>query len=305
MDSINFLGKADFPNSSQTMDMLQGIAKMGGTAAAKLGGDNYILSGCIDRAGVVSDGIIVIEGMPYNFEGGNKKDKLTIKEVKETLMAFGVEYPEARTKRSVVFSDNGPYNWGDFKQVLTNTELEKRIESIKGTPLGIPEMWVGYLDKIPSNYKLCNGEIMSIEDYKELYAVIGTIHGSDGLTGFALPDMRKLFVVGYDNQTDDYNTIGKKGGKEKVQLTVDELPNHNHTDRAGTSFDKLSARAADVDATNTPGSIDDKTPDQEYRVGGMSPQQWEEAKIRSVGKDLAHENRPPFFTVAYIMKVKD
>lgn len=303
MDSINFLGKSDFPNTSQTMDMVQGIGKLGCSAAAKLGGDNYILSGCVDRAGVVSDGIIVIEGMPYNFEGGNKKDKLTIKEVKETLMAFGVEYPEARTKRSVVFSDNGAYNWGDFKQVLSNTELEKRIESIKGTPLGIPEMWVGYLEKIPSNYRVCNGDYLSQDEYPELYNIIGPLHGSNAPGNFALPDMRQMFVVGYDNRHDDYKEIGKGKGLEKVILQESEIPEHDHT--KGNVYNKLSARAADAASPGTTDGVDSRSPETEYNIAGMTLAEWQEATMKKVGGNQAHENRPPFFVVAYIMKVKD
>lgn len=307
MNRINFLGKVDFPNSLQTMDMLQGIAHLGCKTAAQLGGDNYILSGCINHDGIVSDGIIVIEGVPYVFEGGNKKDKVSIKEFKETLMAFGEEFPEARTICTVVFSDNGPYNWADFKQVLTNKELEKLIESIKGTPLGIPEMYVGYLDKIPENYKLCNGDYLSKDAFPELYNVIGTIHGFNSHNNFALPDMRQMFIVGYDNRHDDYKAIGKGKGKglEKVTLVADELPEHDHTDRERSPFNKLSARAGDINEQATPGSIDKENAAQEYNVGIMTEPRWEEATIKKVGGNVAHENRPPFFTVAYIMKVKN
>lgn len=68
----------------------------------------------------------------YAFLGGNKKAKITIQETKENLIAFGVEYPEARTKRAVVFSDTGEYVWADFERVPTNLELKTLFQSIKG-----------------------------------------------------------------------------------------------------------------------------------------------------------------------------
>lgn len=296
MNRINFLGKANFPNSSQTMDMLQGIAHLGCKTAAQLGGDNYILSGCIERAGVVSEGIIVIEGVPYVFEGGNKKDKVSIKEFKETLMAFGEEFPEARTICTVVFSDNGPYNWGDFKQVLTNTELEKRIESIKGTPLGIPEMYVGYLDKIPANYKICNGDFLNKDEYSELHNIIGTIHGSNGLDSFALPDMRQMFVVGYDNRHNNYNEIGKTGGAEKVTLKESELPPHKHIVPWGENLNTSWQPKWDY-----PNEYFNNS--RGYKAETDNDNTW--PYTSPIGDNEAHENRPPFFTVAYIMKVKN
>lgn len=303
MDSINFLGKADFPNSSQTMDMLQGIAKLAG-ALAWLGGSNYILTGCAENAGVVSDGVVVIAGEPYKFVGGPKKAKITIQETKETLSAFGVEYPEARTKRVVTFSDAGEYVWTSFEKVPTNFDLKTLFQSIKGDAPGTIKMWAGQVSKIPVGYMLCNGDELSTTAYPELFETLGISFGGDGLNNFKLPDLRGRFVVGFDSsQGSDYNNIGNTGGEDKVSLTDDQMAEHDHTDRDNTPFNKLSARAGDIDATNTPGSIDDKTPDAEYRVGGMTTLQWQEATIRKVGKGEPHENRPRYFTLAYIIKV--
>lgn len=304
MDSINFLGKADFPISSQTMDMLQGMTQLAGTLAI-LGGPNYILTGCNEsEGGTISPGIIVIGGQPYNFLGGNKKAKITIQETKETLIAFGVEYPEARTKRVVAFSDSGEYTWVDFERVPTNLELKALFQSIKGDAPGTVKMWAGQVSKIPVGYMLCNGDELLINDFPDLFETVGISFGGDGLNNFKLPDLRGRFIVGFDSsQGSDYNNIGNKGGSDKVALTADQMAEHDHTDRDGTSFNKLSARAADIDATNTPSGVDDKVPDAEYRVAGMTSPQWAEATIRKVGKGEPHENRPPFFTLAYIIKV--
>lgn len=303
MDSINWMGGANFPNSTQTMAMLQGMAQLAGSLGL-LGGDNYILKGCDEKAGIVSAGIIILDGMPYAFEGGAKKDKIRIKEEKQTLIAFGKEYPEARTKRSVIFDDSGTHVWGDLKKVLTNKELEKKFENIKGTPLGITEMWVGYLDKIPSNYKICNGDYLGKEEYPELYNVIGTIHGSTSADNFALPDMRQMFVVGHDNRHEDYKAVGKTGGKEKVELKEEEMPKHGHPYS---------------DDTNAQGRFPDIEPGFPRTIGGHSQTNSSGSSSGSGtvyvtgstggvknGPDVVgHENRPPFFTVAYIMKVKE
>jgi hypothetical protein len=62
MNKINFTAKDNFPLSSDVMDFLQSMVKLSANMAA-LGGESYILSGCTaDRAGNISEGIIVISG---------------------------------------------------------------------------------------------------------------------------------------------------------------------------------------------------------------------------------------------------
>ena len=301
MDSINFLGKTDFPNSVQTMDMLQGMIRLAAYIGS-IGGSNYILTGCEEDAEMVSAGKVVINGIPYEFAGGAAKPNITIKETKTTLSAFGVEYPEARTKRVVEFSDTGEYKWADFEKVPTNYELKALFQSIKGDMPGIIKMWAGQVSKIPVGYKLCNGDELAIKDYPELFETLGVSFGGDGLSSFKLPDLRGKFVVGYNNTNgSDYDSIGKTGGLEKVQLVIDELPTFNPANN--DTFNKLSARAADVSEIGTPGSIDPNSADKEYNVGNMTAQRWDEATIKDIGDDQPHENRPPFFTLAYIIKV--
>jgi len=290
------------------MDMVQQMIKLNANMAL-LGGSNYILSGCVDDGTNVSDGIIVINGELLPFSGGAKGSKITIQQTTQTLSAFGVDYPEAYIFRIAKFSPAGEYNWSDFVQVLTNQQLQQRIEAIRGDEPGIVKMWAGLLSRIPSDYHLCDGSVFPVptggsDEYKELFDNIGTVFGTDGSSGFKLPDLRGRFIVGQNNLDVDYDTIGKTGGEKEVTLEIKHLPSHNHRDVTDGVFDKLSARAADVDSSNTPGSTDAVEADKEYRVGGMTPGQWIQATIKSVGSDEAHENQPPYFVLAYIIKVK-
>lgn len=303
MNKINFTAKDNFPLSSDTMDMMQ---QMIGTSAsmALLGGSNYILSGCVDDGTNVSNGIIVINGEILPFEGGAKKTKITIQQTTKTLTAFGVDYPEAYIYRSAKFSDTGEYSWSDFVQVLTNKQLQQRIEAITGDAPGIVKMWSGRLDKIPSDYRLCDGSILSINDYPALFENIGVSFGGNGTTNFALPDIRGRFIVGYSSANSDYNAVSKDniGGIDKVTLTTEQIPEHNHV--KNPLFNKLSAKAGDIDDQSTPGSIDQENAAREYNVGSMSEDRWIDATIQKVGGGQAHENRPPYFVLAYVIKVK-
>lgn len=46
---------------------------------------------------------------------------------------------------------------------------------------------------IPRDWKHCNGEILQINQYQALYAIIGKTYGGDGVNTFALPNF-----IGYE-----------------------------------------------------------------------------------------------------------
>lgn len=294
MDSINFLGKPDFPNSAQTMDMIQGIAKLAG-ALAWLGGSNYILTGCAENAGAVSDGVVVIAGEPYKFVGGPKKDKITIQETKETLSAFGVEYPEARTKRVVTFSDAGEYVWANFEKVPTNFDLKTLFQSIKGDAPGTIKMWAGQVSKIPIEYKLCDGTELLINDYPELFDTLGVSFGGNGISSFKLPDLRGRFIVGFDTSDPDYNEISnsKKGGSKTATLVEANVPPHKHIIPWGENV---------TTEWNPPwGYADGYMGNRRGSNGNDNDNSW--AYTSPVGESKPFDIRPPYFTLAYIIKV--
>ena len=42
----------------------------------------------------------------------------------------------------------------------------------------------------PSGWALCNGQLLPIDQYNELFNLIGTTYGGDGQTTFALPNLQ-------------------------------------------------------------------------------------------------------------------
>ena len=86
------------------------------------------------------------------------------------------------------------------------------------------------------------------------------------------PDLRDRFIVGAGNTY----AIGNTGGENFHTLTVNEMPSHNH----GTGVPDPSRRAAD--GVGNAKCINGNT----SHTGGGQP----------------HENRPPYYALAYIMK---
>jgi microcystin-dependent protein len=48
----------------------------------------------------------------------------------------------------------------------------------------------------PDTMIKCNGRLLSIVDYPDLFALIGTRYGGDGITTFAICDMRNTDAEG-------------------------------------------------------------------------------------------------------------
>lgn len=91
----------------------------------------------------------------------------------------------------------------------------------------------------PPFWHVCDGSLMPVAGNEGLFTVIGAMYGGDGVTNFALPDIRGRAVIGAGN---NFN-LAQKAGAETIALTPANLPAHNHrvaidiklSDEAGTT----------------------------------------------------------------------
>lgn len=79
---------------------------------------------------------------------------------------------------------------------------------------------------IPAGYVPTNGSLLSISSNTALFALLGTSFGGNGVTTFALPDLRGRVILGAGDTglgLSDY-FVGEQVGVEKVFLTASILP---------------------------------------------------------------------------------
>lgn len=284
MNSINFYSGEMFPQYREALSKMQDMINLVSLLSG-MGGQNFILSGCtVGDDGQTSDGYVVVNGELLPFVGGATKSKITIVETRQDVSAFGVVYPETYITRVVRFEDNGEYSWGDFEQIKSNAELYKLIRDITGDKPGTVKMWAGQLSMIPSDHMLCDGRELAKDDYPELFNTLGTAFGGNGISSFQLPDMRARFVVGQDNRNVDYNILGSTGGEEKHELTLGEIPEHEH------SYELYKTGGGDLGRFSRTSNNDSQVNDT--------------LTTGSAGGGLPHENRPPYIVLAYIIKVR-
>ncbi len=112
----------------------------------------------------------------------------------------------------------------------------------------------------------------------------------DGQNG--TPDLRGRFVIGM-GQADGLTKrdINQKGGEENVTLKIEQMPQHTHVIKSAN--DDVVAHGRSFKGENGA----DRTIRLRAGEGNLEP-----VITLPVGNNQAHNNMPPFYVLAYIMK---
>jgi microcystin-dependent protein len=113
-------------------------------------------------------------------------------------------------------------------EILTAAQMD--IISSKVSPTGSITAYAG--TSAPTNWRLCNGDVVIRADFPDLFAVIGTAFNTGGEAGteFRLPDLRSRMPIGAGTGTGLTNRVfATRSGSETTQITSPNLPLHTHT----------------------------------------------------------------------------
>ena len=92
------------------------------------------------------------------------------------------------------------------------------------------EPFLGQLLLVPYNFApvgwaLCNGQLLAINQNQALFALLGTTYGGDGVSNFAVPDLRgRVPISSGQGPGLDMYALGQKGGTERVTTTSKQAP---------------------------------------------------------------------------------
>ena len=145
----------------------------------------------------------------------------------------------------------------------------------------------------PNGWALCQGQLLAIAENTALFQLIGTTYGGDGLSTFALPDLRGRVPLhqgagaGLSNRL-----IGQTGGSEQVTLTAAQLPAHTHAQLAS----KVPAQAA----AGPSGSVLAAASVNLYGNGPPTTPMVANATAPNSGGQ-PHDNMAPFLAMNYII----
>jgi microcystin-dependent protein len=145
----------------------------------------------------------------------------------------------------------------------------------------------------PVGWAFCEGQLIPIAQNPALFSLLGTMYGGNGMTTFALPDLRGAAPLGAGAGPFMTSRLtGETGGAASVTLQVAELPNHVHDLSTGLgepdSVDPTNALLgpAPVYATTAPSTT--------LNAGVVAP----------AGSSLPHNNLPPFLPVSFIIALQ-
>lgn len=140
-------------------------------------------------------------------------------------------------------------------------------------------------DFAPRGWAACAGQLMVIAQNQALFSLLGTTYGGNGVTTFALPDLRGRtpFHMGGGF------TQGQAAGEQAHTLTQTEMPVHTHP---------IAANAASADQSN---------PQNHYWANsGQSLYAGSANAIMNpagAGGSQPHNNMPPFLVVNYCIAI--
>jgi microcystin-dependent protein len=148
-------------------------------------------------------------------------------------------------------------------------------------------MWSGYIDSIPNGWALCDGTVIN---------------------GFTTPNLSGRFIAGYNAADADYNGLGKTGGEKRHTLSTAEMPLHNHNVSASDRGHDHDVRWASEHASGSNGDgLTDPMGAEGFKTNDRVDVQTGYASIlvtqHNRGSNHAHENRPPYYVLAFIIKL--
>lgn len=167
----------------------------------------------------------------------------------------------------------------------------------------IGEIRIVGFDYAPKGWVFCNGQLLQINVFQQLYSLLGTRFGGDGRTTFAVPDLRGRVPLSMGHGTGLQNyTIGQRGGFETVTLTREQLPQHNHM---------MNINNQDANQTDPTNQILSVVNDGSGRPPALYPAYSNAASngrlspnaIAPAGNGQAHDNLQPFLAVNFIIAV--
>ena len=170
-------------------------------------------------------------------------------------------------------------------------------------------MQEGYIGEIrlfggnfaPRGWALCEGQLLAISSNQALFSILGTTYGGDGRTTFALPDLRGRSAI-QQGSGPGLSTIrlGEKGGTETTTLSVNNMPNHDHTvtPNCNTGNGKQTTPKSGFPATVVQGAntANGYTADSNATMGATT--------TSKTGGGQSFNNRSPFLGLNFIIALQ-
>lgn len=162
----------------------------------------------------------------------------------------------------------------------------------------------------PRGWAFCYGQLLPISSNSALFSILGTTYGGDGITTFALPDLRGRSPIGMGDGTGlTMRPQGEMGGSETTTLNVTNIPSHNHSVAPAPVLASSQNATEQVPGTNGANTLaspvfngrpveiyNSQTPDVTLNTSGGNV-----SSTGNTGGNIPINNMQPFIAMNYVI----
>lgn len=296
MNSIDFTQAGGLWTYQDTLKFLQDTYSPLLNAITTALGDRIIISGCAITGSQVAPGWLIYNGelLPLEqsalatniavleadsseqFNDGIQKSVYKVRKAILTNAAVGVPFSSFKQVKYLAAFLNLPtaagadYSAANDNMLATITALYNLKNELKNQfPSGIISMWKGAIADIPAGWQLCDG------------------------TG-GTPDLRDKFIIGAGLTY----PVGNTGGNKNIYLTIDQLPSHYFYTVSDTANSSKHPTATDTIAWSSNSSNGNQDYDLTKGTSAANI-----GKTNTIGSNAAIDITPPYYSLAFIMKL--
>ena len=155
---------------------------------------------------------------------------------------------------------------------------------------------------VPRGWATCSGQLLAIQQNAALFSLLGTTYGGNGVSTFALPDLRSRVILGVDSA--GQYPPGMQSGTTSVTLSVAQIPSHTHMIQVATTQGgrAIVPPTGHVFGTNT---LSASAPTKIFVAAGQN-----EAALASGtnvvndGQNQPHNNMQPYLVISYLIALQ-
>lgn len=149
----------------------------------------------------------------------------------------------------------------------------------------------------PRGYAFCDGQLISIAQNTALFSLLGTQYGGNGVTTFALPDLRGRVPL-HQGQAPGLSSrsMGEQLGSESVSLTPAQMPFHSHAQVASTNTSSPA-----YGPSSAPGAA---TATAAFYGNGSPQIDMAAAAVEATGGSQPHDNMAPYGTLSFVIALQ-
>ncbi|MGE7113762.1 phage tail protein [Lysinibacillus sp. NPDC047702] len=141
----------------------------------------------------------------------------------------------------------------------------------------------------PRGWLSCEGQLLPINQNQALYSLLGTVYGGDGVTTFALPDLRGRVPIHVSPSL----PLGKKAGEETHTLTTNEMSQHTH---------QVYGSSSPASATSPQGNVWANMGN--LYASNTTVVTMNSAALSTAGGGQTHNNMQPYLAVRFCIAIQ-